>query len=132
MWQGGIDPPNQNPADVPVRVTKFEQTVKLICRRTASPPSTRRSVVFARWRQCALRLTHGSSRPRSTRVCLQRHLDRFTRFCTCHTQTTPLSVAVGRICATALIHSRLKTFLFGKPFPLQPFIFFFTTDCMIP
>ena len=29
-------------------------------------------------------------------------------------------------------HSRLKTFLFCKSFPLQPFFFFFSTDYMIP
>ena len=31
-----------------------------------------------------------------------------------------------------LFHSRLKTFLFCKSFPLQPFFFFFRTDYMIP
>ena len=29
-------------------------------------------------------------------------------------------------------HSGLKTFLFCKSFPLQPFLFFFRTDHMIP
>jgi len=28
----------------------------------------------------------------------------------------------------SLFHSRLKTFLFCKSFPLQPFLFFFRTD----
>jgi len=32
----------------------------------------------------------------------------------------------------SLFHSRLKTFLFCKSFPLQRFFFFFTTDYMIP
>ena len=32
----------------------------------------------------------------------------------------------------SLFHSRLKTFLFCKSFPRQPFFFFFRTDCMIP
>ena len=34
----------------------------------------------------------------------------------------------------SLFHSRLKTFLFCKFFPMQPFFFFFRTDlaCMIP
>ena len=31
-----------------------------------------------------------------------------------------------------LFHSRLKTVLFCKSFPLQPFFFFFRTDYMIP
>jgi len=30
----------------------------------------------------------------------------------------------------SLFHSRLKTFLFCKSFPPQPFLFFFRTDCM--
>jgi len=34
--------------------------------------------------------------------------------------------------AHSLFHSRLKTFLFCKSFPLQPFFFFFRTDYMIP
>jgi len=32
----------------------------------------------------------------------------------------------------SLFHSRLKTFLFCKSFPPQPFYFFFRTDYMIP
>jgi len=32
----------------------------------------------------------------------------------------------------SLFHSRLKTFLFCKSSPLQPFFFFFRTDYMIP
>ena len=32
----------------------------------------------------------------------------------------------------SLFRSRLKTFLFCKSFPLQPFLFFFRTDYMIP
>ena len=31
-----------------------------------------------------------------------------------------------------LFHSRLKTFLFCESFPLQPFLFFFGADNMIP
>ena len=31
-----------------------------------------------------------------------------------------------------VFHSRRETFLFCKSFPLQPFLFFFGTDCMIP
>ena len=34
-------------------------------------------------------------------------------------------------CGHSLFHSRLKTFLFCKSFPLQPFLFFFRTDYMI-
>ena len=32
--------------------------------------------------------------------------------------------------SSTLFHSRLKTFLFCKSFPLQPFFFFFRTDYM--
>jgi len=32
----------------------------------------------------------------------------------------------------SLFHSKRKTFLFCKSFPLQPFLFFFRTDYMIP
>ena len=34
--------------------------------------------------------------------------------------------------SSSLFHSRLKTFLFCKSFPLQPFFFFCRTDYMIP
>ena len=38
--------------------TKIEQVVKVIWQKTASPPQTVGSVVFARWRQCALPCEH--------------------------------------------------------------------------
>ena len=38
-----------------------EQEVKVIWHKAASPPHTDHSIVFARWRQCASHLIHGSS-----------------------------------------------------------------------
>ena len=56
--------------------------VKVIGQQAASPAHMDGSVVFARWRQCALHLTlhmlprtHPSPQPK-------RHLDRFSHFCT--------------------------------------------------
>jgi len=38
--------------------TKHEQVIKVIWHKTASPPQTDSSIVFARWRQCARRGGH--------------------------------------------------------------------------
>ena len=43
----------------------------------------------------------------------------------------PAIAIVAQATATpSLFHVRLKTFLFCKYFPPQPFLFFFKTDCM--
>jgi len=51
--------------------------VKVIWRKAASPPHTERSVVFARWTQCASMWTHLSQHSK-------RHLDRFSRLRRAH------------------------------------------------
>jgi len=38
--------------------TLVKQVVKVICHKTASPPQTDGSIVFARWRQCELMKGH--------------------------------------------------------------------------
>jgi len=57
------------------------------------------SIIFARWRQCALRLIQSSPHPK-------RHLNRFSGFCKAHDRDRPtdrrtdhatLSVTIGRI-----------------------------------
>jgi len=45
---------------------------------------------------------------------------------------TVILIIISFAITHSLFHSRLKTFLFCKSFPLQPFLFFFRTDYMIP
>jgi len=49
--------------------------------RFAGPPNMDRSIVFARWRQCAPHVTHGSFHPGPQP---KRHLDRLSHICTAH------------------------------------------------
>ena len=77
---------------------------QVIWHKIVAPPCTGCSVVFARWRQCALHLNliHGFLDPREYRYVPEQHLDQFIRFAK-HTRCIgaetdhATSLAIGRI-----------------------------------
>ena len=65
--------------------------LQYLWRQPASPPSTDRSIVFARWRPYVSRIIHGLVGPYAS-LFPKRHRDRFSRFCTDHAKSSRVEI----------------------------------------
>ena len=94
--------------------------------RVIGPPCSRATIYAAR--DAHLPATACSSGDRQTDRETDGHVTVLIRLLRIICQQSYLLTIIWYSIGHLLFHSRLKTFLFCKSFPLQPFFFFFGTD----